>query len=84
MVKGVSSNSLKVLHQNIRGLRDKNDELTCLLNSFNIIPHVLCLTEHFASTHNLSFINLGNYQLSSSFSHTTFVEVVLVFILEKT
>jgi hypothetical protein len=72
MVKGVPSNSLKVLHQNIRRLRDKNDELTCSLNSFDIIPHVLCLTEHFATTQNISFINLDNYQLSSSFSHTTF------------
>jgi hypothetical protein len=32
----------------------------------------VCLTEHLASTQNLSFINLDNYQLSSSFSHTTF------------
>jgi hypothetical protein len=72
MVKGVSSNSLKVLHQNIRGMRDKNDELICSLNSFDIIPHVLCLVEYFASSHNLSFINPDNYQLSTSFSCTTF------------
>jgi exonuclease III len=72
MEKGVSSNSLKVLHQNIRGLRDKNDELTCSLNSFSIMPHILCLTEHFASTQNLSFISLDNYQLSSIFSRTAF------------
>ena len=36
--------NLKIFHQNIRGLRNKIDELTLHLS--DCVPQVLCFTEH--------------------------------------
>jgi exonuclease III len=53
----------KILHQNIRGLFHKTDEL---LNSITLIsPHVLCLTEHHLLTNELEMINLAPYVLGA-------------------
>jgi hypothetical protein len=40
----LSSNILRVFHQNIRGLKYKTDELLNAL--YPDFPHVLCITEH--------------------------------------
>jgi hypothetical protein len=37
--------AFSLFHQNIRGLRDKNNEL--LGSLLPELPHILCLTEHF-------------------------------------
>jgi hypothetical protein len=60
-------NSLKIFHQN-RGLQNKTDELTCLLHSLEIRPHIICLMEHYLDEHKLTMIKIENYYLATSFS----------------
>ena len=61
-------NSLNVLHQNIRGLQHKIDELTCMLHSHDLSPHIICLTEHYLVEPKLLMIKPENYYLASNFS----------------
>jgi hypothetical protein len=61
------SNLKAIFHQNIRGLRNKSDEL---LHSFEIdatSPHVLCLSEHRMVEQDLLHLSVNDYQLESSF-----------------
>jgi hypothetical protein len=61
------SNLNAIFHQNIRGLRNKSDEL---LHSFEIdatSPHVLCLSEHHMVEQDLLHLSVNGYQLRSSF-----------------
>jgi exonuclease III len=60
-----------VIHQNIRGLGSKSDELLCSIVSTNINPHLICLSEHHLSSQNLSFTNIENYVLGSSYARTS-------------
>jgi hypothetical protein len=62
------NDSLTVIHQN-RGLSNKSDELICSLTSNNN-PHLICLSEHYLTSQNLSIINLDNYILGTSYAHT--------------
>ena len=65
-------NSLTILHQNIRVLRNKSEEL---INSFEIDkinPHVLCFTEHHMVEQYLLLSNLVGYTLRSSYSRHIF------------
>jgi hypothetical protein len=45
--------SLTIFHQNIRGLKQKIDELLCMLTSINLNPHIICLSEHYRIFSNL-------------------------------
>jgi hypothetical protein len=49
-----NSNNFKILHQNIRGIFHKTDEL--LTSLVDTSPHILCLTEH-----HLQFDELKKY-----------------------
>jgi hypothetical protein len=60
------------MHQNIRGLLNKNDKLMCSLLTNQIKPHFFCVTEHFLCTHTLSFVNWENYSLGCSYLRTLF------------
>ena len=65
-------NSVTILHQNIRGLRNKSEEL---INSFEvdkINPHVLCFTEHHLVKQDLLRSNLCGFSLGPSYSCRTF------------
>jgi hypothetical protein len=42
----LTSNTINIFHQNIRGLRSKHDELLHSFEIDNINPHILCLSEH--------------------------------------
>ena len=63
------SSSLTIIHHNIRGLKDKIDEIICPLTSNNINRYI-CLSEHYATEQNLLILNLENYYLGSNFSCT--------------
>jgi hypothetical protein len=63
------SSSLTIIHHNIRGLKDKIDEIISPLTSNNI-NHYICLSEHYATEQNLLILNLENYYLASNFSCT--------------
>jgi exonuclease III len=65
------NDTLIVIHQNIRGLGSKSDELLCSRVSTNINPHLICLSEHHLSSQNLSFLNIENYVLGSSYARTS-------------
>jgi hypothetical protein len=66
--------SLKLFHQNIRGLGNKNYELYCHL--YHDLPHILCLSEHHLSESELQLIHLTNYSLGSSYCRKTFLKEV--------
>jgi hypothetical protein len=63
----ISNNEIlfKICHQNIRGLKSKTKELICSFGSN--YPHVLCLTEHHMSKHELDSISIEHYNLLASF-----------------
>jgi hypothetical protein len=59
------------MHHNIRGLRDKIDQLMWFQTSNNI-NHYICLPEH-AAEQDLLTLNLKNYYLASNFSCTKYI-----------
>jgi hypothetical protein len=65
-LKDLSKNQfLKILHQNIRGLKHKVNEFLCHLPRDP--PHVLCFTEHHLRLQKLSCIRIENYLLGSNY-----------------
>jgi hypothetical protein len=60
-----------LIHQNIRCLAGKTDELNCSTVSKNINPRLTCLSEHHMSDLKLSYSNIQNYVLGTMYSHTT-------------
>jgi hypothetical protein len=59
---------LILVHQNIRGLISKTDEISISLNLDKISPQVLCFSEYHMSENNLNLVNIENYALGSCFS----------------
>jgi exonuclease III len=65
-LKDLSKNQyLKILHQNIRGLKHKVNEF--LFHLARDPPHVLCFTEHHLRLQELSYIRIENYLLVSNY-----------------
>jgi len=64
--------SLKIFHQNIRGLGNKANELYCHLHHH--LPHILCLSEHHLSESELILTHLTNYSLGASYCRKTFLK----------
>ena len=65
--------SLVIMHQNIRGLANKTDELLCSLLNRNIRPQIICLSEHYMTGNKLSSIKLPNYVLGTSFARSRYL-----------
>jgi hypothetical protein len=59
----ISNTSLKVVHQNIRGLRNKYNELYCHLS--HDLPHIICMSEHHLKDFKLQLIHLSDYTLGA-------------------
>jgi exonuclease III len=66
------NHSLSILHQNIRSIRNKSEELTNSLKRDEIDPHVLCFSEHHMVEQDLLLYKLFGYTLGSSYSRQTF------------
>jgi hypothetical protein len=64
--------SLTILHQNIRSIRNKSEELTNSLKIDEIDPHVLRFSEHHMVEQDLLLYKLFGYTLGSSYSSQTF------------
>jgi exonuclease III len=64
----VTNKCFTVFHQNIRGLRDKTNELlgTLLPN----LPHVVCLTEHHLTEQELDILSIAHYTPGAKFCRT--------------
>jgi hypothetical protein len=58
------SKSLKIFHQNIRGLGNNSNELYCYLH--RDLPHILCLSKHHLSESKLQLIHLTDYSLGAT------------------
>jgi hypothetical protein len=56
-----------IVHQNIRGLRSKRDELLHSFEIHNINPHILCLSAHYMVEQGLLHLMMDGYSLCSSF-----------------
>jgi hypothetical protein len=67
-VKKGDNNPLILLHQNIRGLVSKKDEIIASLTLDKISPHFLCFSEHHMTDNNLSLVSIDNYVLGSCYS----------------
>jgi regulator of RNase E activity RraB len=65
IVHGSVDNIFKVYHQNIRGIRNKTNEL---INSLlPELPKILCITEHHLKEHELERISIDHYNLGANF-----------------
>jgi hypothetical protein len=64
--------SLKIFHQNIRGLGNKSNELCWHLH--HDLPNILCLSEHHLSESELQLIHLTNYSLVANYCRKTFLK----------
>jgi hypothetical protein len=60
-----TDNPFKVYHQNIRGLKDKSNELISFL--FPELPHVLRLIEHHLKDYEIDKISIDHYNLGAEF-----------------
>jgi len=61
--------NLKIFHQNIRGLRNKIDEL--ILHLSECIPQVLCFTEHHLKEFEINNTCIHNYNLGAYYCRKT-------------
>ncbi len=76
-----SSSHFKVLHQNVRGLTKKTEEL--LISLSNLEPQVLCLAQHHLKSEEIININLSQYTLGAHYCRRTFKQGgVSIFILK--
>jgi hypothetical protein len=64
--------SLKIFHQNIRGLRNKHDELFCHL--LQNCPQILCLSEHYLNEAELQLIHFTEYSLGAKYCRQIFLQ----------
>jgi exonuclease III len=64
--------SLKIFHQNIRGLRTKHNELLCHLS--HDCPYILCLSEHHLNKDELQLIHFTDYLLGTKYCRKTFLK----------
>jgi len=64
------TNNLTILHQNVRGLKNKIDEFLISLPQNE--PQVICLTEHHLQTEEIDSVNFGHYTLGSAFCRQIF------------
>ena len=61
-------NSLVPVHQNIREIISKIEELQEYFSNDKIYPHILCFSQHHMSRDDVCFVGIENYVLGSSFS----------------
>jgi exonuclease III len=61
----VTNKSFTVFHQNIRGLRNKNNEL--LESVLPKLSHVICLTEHHSIEQEIGTFSIDHYILGAKF-----------------
>jgi hypothetical protein len=66
----ISKHTLKIFHQNIRGLRNKKNELLCHIQHDS--PHVVCLSEHHLNQNELDLLHMDNYTLGSKYCRKNF------------
>jgi exonuclease III len=73
--------TLNIFHQNIRGLRNKTDEIFCHIPQNP--PHVLCFTEHHLKSTEIISTHIDKYSLGASYCRKYFHEGgVSIFIRE--
>ena len=70
--KQISQTALHIFQQNIRGLKHTMDELLCVLDSCDLSPHIICLSEHYLVDHKLLIIKPNKYYLASRFSRQSY------------
>jgi hypothetical protein len=63
---------LTILHQSIRRIRNKSEELINSLKIDGIDPHILCFSEHHMVEQDLLLLKLNGYTQGSSYSCQTF------------
>jgi hypothetical protein len=61
----VTNKSFTVFHQNIRGLRNKNNKL--LGSVLPKLPHVVCLRVHHLNEHEIETLSIYHYILGAKF-----------------
>jgi hypothetical protein len=72
LIGQLSSNILKVFHQNIRGLKYETDKLLSAL--YTDFPHVLCITEHHMNSLNMNIITIDYYDLGAVYCRNSFTK----------
>ena len=65
MVSADTEGQLKVYHQNIRGLRNKVNELW--IEVLNETPHIICLIEHHLKKDEIDLTHIPSYNLGSQY-----------------
>jgi exonuclease III len=73
--------SLKILHQNIKGLRNKYNELFCHLLQDR--PHVLCLSEHHLNEAELQLMHFTDYSLGAKYCKHIFLKGSVCIVVAK-
>jgi hypothetical protein len=69
-IPGTSGEALRILHQNIQGLRWKSNEV--IDSVYPNLPHILCFTEHHLNQHEINLIQIDSYTLGASFCRNFF------------
>jgi exonuclease III len=66
----LNKKKLKILHQNIRGIKNKVDEFLSSLSPN--VPQIICLSEHNLRKDEISKINFSQYTVGTSFCRQTY------------
>ena len=64
------TNNFTILHQIVRGLKNKIDEFLISLPQSE--PQVICITEHHLQNEEIDSVNFGHYILGSAFCRQSF------------
>jgi midasin (ATPase involved in ribosome maturation) len=65
-----NTKEFRIIHQNIRGLRNKIDELSSSLHPY--WPHIVCLTEHHLNSLEAENINIVHYEKGALYCRKNF------------
>ena len=80
--KNLNNTPLKVIHQNIRGLRSKTNEL--LTSILPDIPQIICITEHHLNEQEIESLYIENYTLGAKYCrHNLKQEGTCIFVHES-
>jgi hypothetical protein len=61
-------NLFALVHQIIRGIINKIEQLQEFFSNYRIYPHILCFSEHRMSREDIHFVGIDSYAIGSSFS----------------
>ena len=74
-------NKLTIIHQNIRGIKNKVDEF--LISLTDITPQIICISEHHMKSTEIENVNFNQYIIGNSFCRQIYSHGGVCILIQK-